>query len=159
MMVGGLARGRAVSFAVVACAFLGSLDACSARHAVSLPSAAAPGPVCSMPPRATIVVQLGGNGAVLRGNNTPVGASVPHGAVVAVSATFGERELSYPSTDTDVLAALCIVRRAWMYTTYLRAQRAGSAQVLSSTSSCGPCAQPGFSAAILVSPSAGHGGT
>jgi hypothetical protein len=123
MMAGGLARGRAASLAVVACAFLASLVACSARHAVSLPSSAAPVPRCSTPPRARILVQLGGDGTVLRGNNRPVAAVVPQGVIVAVSATFGERQLSYPSTDADALAALCVVRRAWTYTTYFRAQR------------------------------------
>jgi hypothetical protein len=105
-----------------------------------------------------ILVQLGGNGTVLRGNNTPVAVAVPQGVIVAVSATFGERQLSYPSTDSDALAALCVVRRAWTYTTYFRAQHAGSAKVLSSTSSCGPCVQLGFSAAISVSQSPSNGG-
>ena len=152
MMTSGLTR-RAVSFLTVACAVLGLLGACSHRPGVSPPSSAAPAPACSTLPRATIVVQLGGNG--LRGNTAPVVATVPHGDVVAVSATFGERALSYPAADTDVLVALCDVRREWTYTTYFRAQGAGTAQVASQTASCGPCIQLGFTARISVSPSPG----
>jgi hypothetical protein len=150
MVKSGLGRRRAVSFPIVACAVLGSLAACSPRHAMSLPSSAAPAPACSTPPRATIVIQLGGTG--LRGNSTPVVAAVPHGDVLAVSATFGERELSYPATETDVLVALCDIRRGWTYTTYFRARGASTAQVASQAASCGPCIQPGFTARSVVSP-------
>jgi hypothetical protein len=148
MMTSGLAR-RAVSYPIVGCAVLGLLGACSSRPGVSLPSSAAPAPACSTPPRATLVIQLGGNG--LRGNSAPVLATVPRGEVVAVSATFGERELSYPATDADVLVALCDTRREWTYTTYFRAQGVGTAQVASQTASCGSCVQLGFTARILVS--------
>ena len=149
----GLGRQRVVAFAIVSCAVFGLLGACSSRPGGSLPPSAAPAPACSTPPRAAIVVKLGGDG--LHGNTAPVVATVPRGDVVAVSATFGQRELSYPATDTDVLLALCDTRRGSTYTTYFRAQGAGTAQVASQTASCGPCIQLGFTARILVSRSPG----